>query len=593
MRSSTPLWLVVIIAITILAIWISLPSNPSFTVQPGLDIQGGLRVLLAADTGVGAGQLDEARQIISRRVNGLGVAEPVVETSGNTRIVVEIPGVRDPKAALDLIKQTGLLEFVDFSPTGTCTSSTAFPAAGQFIITDEQIAKAGGAPFTVATPAATGAATAAATSVGTANLTNAPTLAPAITTVVAPTTVPAQIGTVSATQAAALPSNPGGDTFKFAPQQATSAATTTVQPTAPAAAQTALAPTAAQPTAQATSPATQAQSATAQSTAGATAVATGAATPASAVHDGSSKDKGLLNPCTNAPFHTIMDGSGLQTASSAIGGSANNQYVVNFTLATNDEGNKFGPFTASHLQQPMAIVLDGQVLSAPVIQARLDTGGQITGNFTQEQASTLALELQYGALPISMHVESTEQVGASLGADSVAATGRAGVLGVIVVLIFMIISYRVPGIVAALALLLFAGINFSLYKVIPVTLTLPSITGFLISIGTAVDGNILIFERMKEELRLGRTLEKAVQVGFERAWPSIRDSNISTIMVGAILYFFGGQFGAGSVRGFAITLMLGLVTNLFTAVIVSRTLLDVALRVAGDALRSRKWTIGL
>jgi protein-export membrane protein SecD len=126
-----------------------------------------------------------------------------------------------------------------------------------------------------------------------------------------------------------------------------------------------------------------------------------------------------------------------------------------------------------------------------------------------------------------------------------------------------------------------------------VTLTLPAITGFLISIGTAVDGNILIFERMREELRFGRTLDKAIEVGFSRAWPSIRDSNISTIMVGLILYFFGGQFGAGSVRGFAVTLILGLLTNLFTAVIVTRTLLDVALRVAGEAFRRNKWMIGL
>jgi protein-export membrane protein SecD len=288
-----------------------------------------------------------------------------------------------------------------------------------------------------------------------------------------------------------------------------------------------------------------------------------------------------------------MDGSGLKTASAQIGGAATNEWVISFTIADNDEGAKFGPYTSSHIGQPMAIVLDGQVLSAPTIQAALTTGGQITGNFTQQQAADLALQLQYGALPISLHVESTEQVGASLGADSVAATGRAGVLGVAIVLVFMIVSYRVPGVTAAIALLLFAVINFALYKVLGVTLTLPALTGFLISIGTAVDGNILIFERLKEELRLDRPLNKAIQVGFERAWPSIRDSNISTFMIGLVLFFFGGQFGAGSVRGFSITLMLGLVTNIFTAVIVTRTFLNVVLRIAGEAMRTRKWTTGV
>lgn len=556
MRSSTPLWLVVIAAITILAVWMILPNNPGLfgrpiEARPGLDIQGGLRVLLAADAGVevNADSIDKAKQIVENRVNALGVAEPVVQTSGNNRILVELPGIRDSKQAIDLIKQTGLLEFVDFSKTGACTA--AMPAAGQFIFTTAQQQLRGGSA--VATPQATGAATSAATR--------------------AATTAPATL--------AATPNAPNNDnTFKPNFDQATA------QPTVAATAQV---------TAQATSAATQAAVGTAATTAQATAQATAAATAqaTAAVADGSSKDRALLNPCTNQPFTTIMTGGGLQDATPQIGGSAQNQWVVSFTLRDNEEGRKFGPFTATHIQQPMAIVLDGQILSAPVIQARLDTGGQITGNFTQQQAKDLGLQLRYGALPVPLHVESTEQVGASLGAESVAATGRAGVLGVLVVLIYMIITYRVPGVMAALALLLFAAINFAIYKFIPVTLTLPAITGFLISIGTAVDGNILIFERVKEELRYGRSLDKAVETGFARAWPSIRDSNISTLMIGLILYFFGGQFGAGSVRGFAITLILGLLINLFTAVIVTRTLLNVVLAVAGDAMRRNKWMIGL
>ncbi len=568
MRSSTPLWLVVIAAITLLAVWM-VATNPTIgdrqiTTRYGLDIQGGLRVLLATDPGadIDAGKLDQARQIVDRRVNALGVVEPVVQVSGNNRIVVELPGLRDPQAAIASIKQTGLLEFVDFSKTGACTAS--MPAAGQFVLTDRQVVSRGAQPIQ---PAATANATANATLQATTSATAAPTTAPAV----APTSAP----TADSTRAVIM----DDANFKPAVAQATADATQQV---------TAQANTTAQATVQAT------QQATVQSTVQATAAATGAVTPAAALPpDGSSKDRAALNPCTGQPFNTIMTGAGLQNAEPRVGGSAQNQWVVSFTLADNDEGKKFGPFTATHIQQPMAIVLDGQVLSAPTIQSALTTGGEITGGFDQARAKDLALQLRYGALPIPLHVESTEQVGASLGAESVAATGRAGILGVAVVLVFMIVYYRVPGLMAALALLLFAAINFALYKFIPITLTLPAITGFLISIGTAVDGNILIFERVKEELRLGRPLDKAIETGFARAWPSIRDSNISTIMVGLILYFFGGTFGAGSVRGFAITLILGLLTNLFTAVIVTRTLLNVALTVVGDALRRNKWMIGL
>jgi preprotein translocase subunit SecD len=157
----------------------------------------------------------------------------------------------------------------------------------------------------------------------------------------------------------------------------------------------------------------------------------------------------------------------------------------------------------------------------------------------------------------------------------------------------MLIYYRIPGFAAGMALLLFALLNFALYKIIPVTLTLPAIIGFVISVGTAVDGNILIFERIKEELRAGRTGDKAIELGFSRAWPSIRDSNISTIIVALIIYFFGGQFGAGAVRGFAITLILGLIINLFTAIIVTHTFMNLIMRVVGPSLRENALFTGI
>jgi len=286
-----------------------------------------------------------------------------------------------------------------------------------------------------------------------------------------------------------------------------------------------------------------------------------------------------------------MTGAGLQSAIAQVD-QLGTEWVVNFTL--NDRGAEvFGDFTARHIGQPLAIVLDGVVISAPVIRDALTDGGTISGGFTQEDAQQLAVQLRYGALPVPLRVESVESIGPTLGRVSIDRSIQAGILGVLTVLTFMLLYYRLPGVTADIALILFGVMNIALYKFIPVTLTLPAITGFLISVGTAVDGNILIFERMKEELRRGRKLEIAVQAGFDRAWTSIRDSNLSTIIICVILYFFGSTFGAGSVRGFAITLALGLVLNLFTAVIVTRTLLILAMHVLGDRLERRMWWIGI
>jgi protein-export membrane protein SecD len=362
---------------------------------------------------------------------------------------------------------------------------------------------------------------------------------------------------------------------------ATSAATTVATEAATSVATSAAT---SEPTAQATPAATEA--ATSAATSAATAEATPAATGTAPVpSEPGTKTNPISNPCTGQPFRTVMTGAGLTSAEASVR-SGSTDYVVNFQLAGNEEAQRFASHTASNIGNEMAIVLDGEVLSAPVIRAALTTGGEITGGFTRDEAINLGVQLRSGALPVSLRIESTEQVGASLGAQSVAASVRAGLIGVLAVLLFMLLYYRTAGLAAVLGLLLFAGINFALYKYIPVTLTLSAITGFLISIGTAVDGNILIFERIKEELRSGRPLIKAIEVGFSRAWPSIRESNISTILIALILYFFGGQFGASAVRGFAVTLLLGLVTNLFTAVIVTRTFLSVMVALRGQNSQS-------
>jgi protein-export membrane protein SecD len=169
---------------------------------------------------------------------------------------------------------------------------------------------------------------------------------------------------------------------------------------------------------------------------------------------------------------------------------------------------------------------------------------------------------------------------------------RAGVIGVIVVLAFMLIYYRVPGVAADFALIVYILLNLALFKLIPITITLPAITGFLIGIGTAVDGNILIFERIKEEIRDGKGLDEALESGFARAWTSIRDSNLSTIIICIVLFFFGQTPGASVVSGFAVTLALGLILNLFTAVLVTRTFLYVIVGLFHDALANRKWLVG-
>jgi protein-export membrane protein SecD len=302
------------------------------------------------------------------------------------------------------------------------------------------------------------------------------------------------------------------------------------------------------------------------------------------------------------PFRSIMTGAGLEDAAADTAGQIGTQWLVRFVIKQGaDRVDDFVQYVADNPSRPMAIVLDGRLISYPTIQADLSEAasagtmdaGVITGGFTRDEARVLAAQLKYGALPVPLDIIAFDTIGPSLGQRSVDRSIRAGIIGVITVLVFMLIYYRVPGFAAALALLLFAAINFALYKFIPVTLSLPAITGFLISIGTAVDGNILIFERMKEELRRGRSMDSAIEAGFERAWTSIRDSNISTIIIAFILFWFGRQFGASAVQGFAITLGMGLVINLFTAVIVTRTFLHTLLLLAGNQLRANPRLLGV
>jgi protein-export membrane protein SecD len=240
-------------------------------------------------------------------------------------------------------------------------------------------------------------------------------------------------------------------------------------------------------------------------------------------------------------------------------------------LEFNDEGKElFAQITARNIGKPVAIYLDGQPISIPTVQEEIREGSAvISGSFTIQEAKTLVRRLNAGALPVPITLESQQSVGASLGRESLDASLRAGILGFLIVALFMVLYYRLPGVIAVLALLLYAALNLSLYKLIPVTLSLSGIAGFILSVGMAVDANILIFERTKEELLRGRTLGSAMDEGFKRAWTSIRDSNFTTLLSCVILFYTSSSL----IKGFALTLAIGVLVSMFSAITVSRTLL--------------------
>jgi preprotein translocase subunit SecD len=463
-------WLFLIIPLIALAIWVDVskritipnPFNSQTSLidrdvetQLGLDLRGGLQVLLEADlpanATVSSDDLNVTRQILESRANALGVSEVVMQVAPPRRIVAEFPGLQDPGQVIASLQETGLLEFVDMGTTPV--------AAGTIIQTDY------------------GTSTTSATTTGTPPSTPAtPTDIPTITPTTDPSATPAPTPTPVAT------------------------------PTI---------------------------------------------------------------------YHTVMTGAALSSVNVQAGQLSG--FVIAFTLKS-EYATQFSDYTGSHINQYLAIVLDKRAISVPSINAQI-TGGQgiIQGNFTQDSANTLAIQLRYGSLPIPIKVVESQSVGATLGAESVSRSEVAGIIGLLIVVLFMVIYYRLPGFIADLALMVYAMVSLMLFRLIPVVLTLSGIAGFILSIGMAVDANILIFERLKEELRAGRTLHQAIDLAWKRAWPSIRDSNSSTLITCIILFWFGSAFGASVVKGFALTLALGVLVSLFTAIIVTRTFLHTVL----------------
>ncbi len=446
MRSRSDfVWLAAIVLIVVAAVWVI--RSPRFPTRLGLDLQGGFQVLLEADVPDGdvvtAEAMNTARQIIDRRVNAIGVTEPLVQVEGSQRILVELPGIGDPQEALSLIQETALLEFVDTGdtqlPVGLCIRTTLNEGPSR-----------------------------------------------------------CELDAVN------------GD------------ASAIVEP----------APT----------------------------------------------------------FPTILTGAGLRDAS--VNADQFGQYFVDFRL-TPEGGEVFEAHTRQNQGRVLTIVLDKEVISSPTINAVIQEEGTISGAFVLEEAQQLATQLRFGSLPVPLRIESTRQVGATLGEQSIDASIQAGVIGVIVVLLFMLIYYRLPGVLADMALIIYVLISFAVFKSVGVTLTLPAITGFLLSTGMAVDANVLVFERLKEEMRKGAHLEDAIDTGFSRAWNSIRDSNLATLVICFILWTFGRNFGAGAVEGFAVTLAIGVFISMFTAVLVTRTLVRVFLGRSANRLQGQKWLMGI
>jgi preprotein translocase subunit SecD len=446
-RSRELTFLILILIVTGLALWIDFAPDDTWLSRDvrtrlGLDLQGGTQVLLKAQRAVTPEEMTTALGVINRRVNGLGVSEAVVQRSGGDRIVVELPGVRDPEEAIRTLRGAGQLEFIDsqgqFLPEGTLVRTSTNPNP-------------------------------------TALLTNTGTLTN------------------------------------------TSEVTTTAS--------------------------------------------------------------GPIYP-------SITTGRDLDTNQVAprFGGSqtpGRNQFAVTFAF-TGNSATQLADFSGRNVGKPMCIVLDNRVQSCPVIQSALVSGSGEISTATQQDAQNIYTQLKFGALPVSFDVESNRTVSATLGQDSVAVSIVAGTVGLVVVALFMVLYYRLPGLLATLALLIYTAITFAFYRLIPITLTLAGIAGFILSIGVAVDANVLIFARLKEELRRGRSLRAAVEAGFAEAWPAIRDSNASTLITSVILYLFGNSFGVSIIKGFALTLGLGIIISLFTAITVTRTFLRliVPLRMA-------------
>ncbi|TSC76990.1 MAG: hypothetical protein G01um101431_173 [Parcubacteria group bacterium Gr01-1014_31] len=488
---------------------------PASLVKPyrlGLDLQGGVQLIYTADiskvpAGEASGALEGVRDVIERRVNIFGVSEAVVQTarSGQEwRVIVELPGVTDVAAAIDLIDETPRLEFKEVG------SATATPAAE-----DETVKSRATAGLTAAIkPGADFAALAreqsddgSAEQGGDLGWVQLGVFVPEFEDVCFRT------GKVNAVYPTLVRSQFGYHIIKVLER----------------------------------------------------------------------RDSGdqLEAHCSHILYQTAPSSSGTPWVNTELGGAHLQRSTVTFdpqtgepqvSLQFNSEGGKlFAEITRKNLGRPVGIFLDGVEISSPVVRDVISSGSAvISGNFTIAEAKQLKERLNAGALPVPITIISQQAVGATLGQVAVTKSLNAGAFGLLLVIVYLVLVYRWPGVLASLSLVLYGLLLLALFKFIPVTMTLAGIAGFVLSLGMAVDANILTFERLKEELRAGNALEKAIAIGYSRAWPSIRDSNASTLLTSLILMWFSTSI----VKGFAITLALGIFVNIFTAMVVSHVLLQ-------------------
>lgn len=495
-------------------------------IKLGLDLQGGMHLALEVDETKGAvankGEaLDRALKVVRTRIDEFGVAEPVVQKEGDDRIIVELPGIDDRQRAQDVVQKSAFLQF-------QITDKTQ--ALEKVLPRLDEIVKQKGTAVAAATPAAGAAAASPAGASPIAGLFNKDTAKKAAT----------DTGKKDTTNAALTGGNAGGPVSKLiAPGQlpgeyyVKEADVATLQrwlelPDV----QNALPP--------------------------GKMIRWGA--------DTTSAGTEAYRTLYLVDSRPIITGEYLTDAKPntvPVEGT-----VVEFTL-NNEGGRRFKSETAKHIRDYMAIVLDDKVMGRPpVIQSAIGTRGQITmGNRDLQAAQDLALVLRAGALPVPLKIVETREIGASLGADSIKSGILAGVIAVILIVAIMVGYYRFSGALAVAALLLYVVYTLAVLAGFSAVLTLPGIAGMVLTLGIAVDANVLIFERIREELDRGKTVRLAIDEGFNHALSAIVDTSAVTILTGAVLY----QYGTGPVKGFAVTLIAGIVASMFTAIFVTRT----------------------
>lgn len=510
---------------------ITLPSGPTIPFRLGLDLQGGTHLIYRADVssipaGEEGGAMDGVRDVVERRVNALGVAEPVVQATRSEnewRLIVELAGVHDTQAAIKLIGETPLLEFKEGNPNPTTTPQLTDDERAQLteynrqakLRADDLLVKAKAVDGNFAELAkANSMDTNSSQSGGELGWQKRETLPDVFASVCMDTLKDGQVNPTL------LTSEVGYHVVKRI--------------------------------------ALRTQAGVAEVNCAHILIATL-----------SEED---VRPADEWKY-TGLTGKMLKSARVSFDQQFGEPEVA---LEFNAEGAKlFGEITGRNVGKPVAIFLDGVPISTPVVNAAITTGSAvITGDFTLPEARQLAGRLNAGALPVPITLLSQQTIGATLGNVAVERSLQASILSLILVGVFMLLVYRLPGLVANLALVFYGLVLLAVFKLVPVTLTLAGIAGFVLSLGMAVDANILVAERLREELTAGKALREAIIAAFSRAWPSIRDGNISTVITSLILMWFSTSI----VKGFAITLILGILVSIVSALWVSRILLEIVSR---------------